>query len=221
MLLTVKQRPPLLSNIICLRFYFHSVCLAEQTSQFSVPSEIFLQPISVTKITSKFRQKLDLPQESQLLQVKVSKRKHQKKKKTRVSNESGAAMVNVIVDPLSDHVGYHILHWIISQSGAWYSKVNENLQDNLRSLETGVAVIDDILTPKEEENPYENQQVVEDEDISFHHLNGIFQHDSNEHHINILNQIINMNINYNESSSSSECHSIRGNSPTGNNCSLN
>lgn len=108
-------------------------------------------------------------------------------------------MVNVIVDPLSDHVGYHILHWIISQSGAWYSKVNENLQDNLRSLETGVAVIDDILTPKEEENPYENQQHIEVEDNHFN-LNGIFpNHDNNDHHINILNQIINMNINFNES----------------------
>lgn len=104
-------------------------------------------------------------------------------------------MVNVIVDPLSDHVGYHILHWIVSQSGAWYSKVNENLQDNLRSLECGVAVIDDILTPKEEENPYENQQNVEAEDNRFN-LNDIFQHDSNDHHINILNQIVNMNINY-------------------------
>ena len=104
-------------------------------------------------------------------------------------------MVNVIVEPLSDHVGYHLLHWIVSQSGAWYSKVNENLQDNLRSLETGVAVIDEILTPKEEENPYENQQLVEAEEN--HALNGLFQQNSNDHHINILNQIVNMNINYN------------------------
>lgn len=105
-------------------------------------------------------------------------------------------MVNVIVDPLSDHVGYHLIHWVISQSGAWYSKVNENLQDNLRSLETGVAVIDDILTPKEEENPFENQQNIEIEENQNHNnFNGIF-HSSNDH-INILNQIINMNINYN------------------------
>lgn len=114
-------------------------------------------------------------------------------------------MVNVVVDPLSDHVGYHILHWIVSQSGAWYSKVNENLQDNLRSLETGVAVIDDILTPKEEENPYENQQRVEAEDNRF----DLFHHNSNEHHINILNQIINMNINYNEGSNDRQIRGTR------------
>lgn len=122
-------------------------------------------------------------------------------------------MVNVIVDPLSDHVGYHILHWIISQSGAWYSKVNENLQDNLRSLETGVAVIDDILTPKEEEIPYENQQHVEAEEPRFHQ--GLFQND-NDHHLNILNQIINMNVNYNESSLESRPASFRRNPPSGN-----
>lgn len=123
-------------------------------------------------------------------------------------------MVNVIVDPLSDHVGYHLLHWIISQSGAWYSKVNENLQDNLRSLETGVAVIDDILTPKEEEIPYENQQHVEAEEPRFHQ--GLFQNNDNGHHINILNQIINMNVNYNESSLESRSVSFRRNPPSGN-----
>lgn len=99
-------------------------------------------------------------------------------------------MVNVILDPLSDHVGYHLLHWVVSQSGAWYSKVNENLQDNLRSIETGVAVIDDILTPKEEEIPFENQQHIEAE--YYRH-----RRNSDDHHINILNQIINMNINNN------------------------
>lgn len=120
-------------------------------------------------------------------------------------------MVNVIVDPLSDHVGYHLIHWVISQSGAWYSKVNENLQDNLRSLETGVAVIDDILTPKEEENPFENQQNVEIEEIqNQNNFNGIF-HSSNDH-INILNQIINMNINYNrENNIERRVSAVRGN----------
>lgn len=113
-------------------------------------------------------------------------------------------MVNIAVDPLSDHVGYHLLHWVISQSGAWYSKVNENLQDNLRSLETGVAVIDDILTPKEDEVPFENQQNVEVEEIQFHQ--------SNDHHLNILNQIINMNINYNRENNI-EHRGIRGNVP--------
>lgn len=112
-------------------------------------------------------------------------------------------MVNIAVEPLSDHVGYHLLHWLISQSGAWYSKVNENLQDNLRSLETGVAVIDDILTPKEEEISFENQQNVEVEE-QFYHQN------SDDHHLNILNQIINMNINYNHENNL-EHRGIRGN----------
>lgn len=116
-------------------------------------------------------------------------------------------MVNVTVDPLSDQVGYHVLHWIISQSGAWYAKVNENIQDNLRSLENGVAVIDDILTPKEEESLNENQQNADIEehpsnDYRFFHRNG------NNHHINVLNQIINMNINY--SNDNIESRRVRG-----------
>lgn len=121
-------------------------------------------------------------------------------------------MVNVIVDPLSDHVGYHLLHWVVSQSGAWYSKVNENLQDNLRSLETGVAVIDDILTPKEEESPYDNQQIIDNEDnrYNYHEMNA-----NNDHHLNILNQIINMNINYNDRSIDPRLRNFRGNSRQG------
>ena len=116
-------------------------------------------------------------------------------------------MVNIALDPLSDHVGYHLLHWVISQSGAWYSKVNENLQDNLRSLETGVGVIDDILTPKEDEIAFENQQNVEVEENQFYE-NG------DDHHMNILNQIINMNINYNQENNT-EHRGIRANVPPG------
>ena len=100
-------------------------------------------------------------------------------------------MVNVFVDPLSDHIGRHFLHWIVQQSAAWYSKVNENLQVNLINLESGVAVIDHILTPKEEEIPIGNRENIRDEEnrIDFN---------NNYNHINILNQIINMNINYND-----------------------
>lgn len=121
-------------------------------------------------------------------------------------------MVNVIVDPLSDHVGYHILHWIVSQSGEWYAKVNENFQDNLRSLETGVAVIDEILTPKEEETLHENQQ---NGDIEENRSNQIefYQRVGNNHHINVLNQIINMNIN--NSNDNIESRRVRGNQPSG------
>lgn len=61
-------------------------------------------------------------------------------------------MVNVLVEPLmGDHVGYHILHWLISQSGLWYTKFNENIQQNIRTIESGVAVIDEILTPDEDD----------------------------------------------------------------------
>lgn len=69
-------------------------------------------------------------------------------------------MVNVIVEPLmSDHVGYHILHWLISQSGLWYTKIHENLQHNLRTIESGVSVIDEILTPQDDDFYfYENNQ---------------------------------------------------------------
>lgn len=117
-------------------------------------------------------------------------------------------MVNVILDPLSDHVGYHLLHWVVSQSGAWYSKVNENLQDNLRSIETGVAVIDDILTPKEEEIPFENQQHIEPEHYRY-------RRNSDDHHINILNQIINMNINNSNNNDRRGSHVVRRNAASG------
>lgn len=118
-------------------------------------------------------------------------------------------MVNIALDPLSDyHVGYHLLHWLVSQSGAWYSKVNENLQDNLRSLETGVAVIDDILTPEEEEVPVGNQQHVDAEVVQFP------QNQSGDHHLNILNQIINMNINYNRENNVDH-RRLHGNIPPG------
>lgn len=120
-------------------------------------------------------------------------------------------MVNVVVDTFSDRVGYHIIHWIASMSGAWYAKVNENIQDNLRSIETGVAVIDDILTPKEEEVPYENQQ---NGDIEFENqMEELYYHRygnqrGSNHHINVLNEIINMNIN---SDNNIEIRRFRGN----------
>lgn len=61
-------------------------------------------------------------------------------------------MVNSLMEPLmGDHVGYHILHWIISQSGLWYAKFNENVQYNLRTFESGMAVIDEVLTPPEDD----------------------------------------------------------------------
>lgn len=74
-------------------------------------------------------------------------------------------MVNAIVEPLmSDHVGYHILHWLISQSGLWYTKINENLQHNLRTIESGVSVIDEILTPQDDDFYfYENNQFGNDD----------------------------------------------------------
>lgn len=113
-------------------------------------------------------------------------------------------MVSVIVDPFSDHFGYHILHWIISQSGAWYSKVNENLQYNLRSLETGVSVIDNILTPKDEEEfPHGNQQHIRDVEEINYDRNDNFSSMiyNNSHHIHILNQIVDMNIHFNDRNS--------------------
>jgi hypothetical protein len=145
--------------------------------------------------------------------VKVSsfwwKKEEEKRHEIIVKFANESNMVNVVVDPLSDHVGYHILHWIVSQSGAWYTKVNENLQDNLRSLETGVGIIDEILTPKEDDNQHENQQRVgvEENIVRFE----LFQRNSNEHHINILNQIINMNISYNDGSGSNDRGGFRGN----------
>ena len=64
----------------------------------------------------------------------------------------------------TEHVGYHILHWIISQSGLWYTKFNENIQQNIRTIESGVAVIDEILTPNEDDFYfYENNERGTDE----------------------------------------------------------
>lgn len=100
----------------------------------------------------------------------------------------------------SEYVGYHFFHWLISRSGDWYGKINENLQDNLRSIENGVAVIDDILTQQVEESmSYENQQNVRIEtNRNEPQLNRALQQrdmNNNIDHINIINQVININMN--------------------------
>jgi hypothetical protein len=182
----------ILSNTIFSVVYFHSIKprSAEQTSQKFIAAFTFIE-FSVRSATSEIS--FDLYQKNNKTQHHLLNRVKRKfffsfsvveLKDDRVDESN---MVNVSVDPLSDHVGYHILHWIVSQSGAWYSKVNENFQDNLRTFETGVAVIDDILTPRDDEVLEGNRQLMEEEE------NPIFQHNG---HINMLNQIIDMNINY-------------------------
>jgi hypothetical protein len=93
-------------------------------------------------------------------------------------------MVNLTLEPLlSDHVGYHILHWIVSQSGLWYSKVNENIQQNLRTIESGVAVIDEILTPQEDDFYFFENNELGDEGrhyrFYYHHLDNQHCHNVN------------------------------------------
>lgn len=88
-------------------------------------------------------------------------------------------MVNALVEPwlMGDHIGYHILHWIITQSGLWYSKLNENFQNNLRTIESGVAVIDEILTPDDDDFYfYENNQLGNDNRLYR------FYYNCNNHH---------------------------------------
>jgi hypothetical protein len=102
----------------------------------------------------------------------------------------------------SEYMGYHFFHWLISRSGDWYMKVNENLQDNLRSIENGVAVIDDILTQQVEESIYENQQNIRIEANRNQPQpnRALQQRDMNNNidHINIINQVININMNNNQ-----------------------
>lgn len=78
--------------------------------------------------------------------------------------------------------------------------MNENLQDNLRSIENGVAVIDDILTQQVEDNFYENQENVRADDNRNRQPNRAPQQrdlNNNIDHINIINQVININMNNN------------------------
>lgn len=78
----------------------------------------------------------------------------------------------VLVEPsVSDHVGYNILHWIISQSGMWYTKFNENIQHNLRTIESGVAAIDEILTPQDDDLFYEMNNQYVDRAYYYYHQN--------------------------------------------------
>lgn len=84
---------------------------------------------------------------------------------------SSAKMV-LVQQQLSDHIGYNIIHWIISQSGIWYTKFNENIQSNLRTIESGVAVIDEILTPQDDDLLYElNNQFVDHDRAYYYHQN--------------------------------------------------
>lgn len=85
-------------------------------------------------------------------------------------------MVNILVDrpTFRDHVGYNIIHWIISQSGMLYTKFNENIQHNLRTIESGVAVIDEILTPQDEDEFfYENNNQYIDRLYFYHNNNAL------------------------------------------------
>lgn len=78
----------------------------------------------------------------------------------------------LVQQQLSDHIGYNIIHWIISQSGIWYTKFNENIQSNLRTIESGVAVIDEILTPQDDDLLYElNNQFVDHDRAYYYHQN--------------------------------------------------
>jgi hypothetical protein len=78
----------------------------------------------------------------------------------------------LVQQQLSDHIGYNIIHWIISQSGIWYTKFNENIQSNLRTIESGVAVIDEILTPQDDDLLYElNNQYVDHDRAYYYHQN--------------------------------------------------
>lgn len=42
-------------------------------------------------------------------------------------------------------------HWIISHSGLWNSSVGRDFIYSIESLESGISVIDQIISPKEEE----------------------------------------------------------------------
>lgn len=42
-------------------------------------------------------------------------------------------------------------HWIVSHSGLWNSTVGRDFIYSIESLESGISVIDQIITPKEEE----------------------------------------------------------------------
>lgn len=78
----------------------------------------------------------------------------------------------LVQQQLGDHIGYNIIHWIISQSGIWYTKFNENIQSNLRTIESGVAVIDEILTPQDDDLLYElNNQFVDHDRAYYYHQN--------------------------------------------------
>jgi hypothetical protein len=67
------------------------------------------------------------------------------------------------VHNVNEFYSFNLLNWIFARSSDLYSKFNENIQYNLRTIESGVAVIDEILTHEEEEDFYlfENNQYVE------------------------------------------------------------
>ena len=92
----------------------------------------------------------------------------------------------VLVEPqLSDHVGYNIIHWIISQSGMWYTKFNENIQSNLRTIESGVAAIDEILTPQDDDTFYEmNNQYVDHDRAYYYHQNARLNGMNDNYYVN-------------------------------------
>jgi hypothetical protein len=60
-------------------------------------------------------------------------------------------MFEVSTNLLTDHLGPQLLHWLKNSGGSWYSTFGGDFVDNIKNFERGVAVIDFILSPKEEE----------------------------------------------------------------------
>jgi hypothetical protein len=80
-------------------------------------------------------------------------------------------MLDTSTNSVTEHFGRQLLHWLKHSGGSWYSTFGEDFVDNIKNFERGVAVIDYILTPKEEEIASVISDLEESDDFDIYQRN--------------------------------------------------
>lgn len=61
-------------------------------------------------------------------------------------------MVDSLSDPITDHFGRQLLHWLVGYSSSWYSSLSgSEFIDNFKKLESGASILEQGLGAKFDE----------------------------------------------------------------------
>lgn len=68
-------------------------------------------------------------------------------------------MVDAVHDPITDHFGRQLLHWIVGYSSAWYTSLSgSEFIDNFKKLESGASILEQGLAAKFDEEDLEEDR---------------------------------------------------------------